>query len=88
MEVYPYTLICKQLWVNCIEVLCNCSEDKSRFSSTFVEELKEVAKSKFAWKPTDNVEKKVAECVKQLKDTLEKRRLVNISLPCQEVHHL
>ena len=40
--------------------------------------MKNVAKEKFAWKATDNVEKKVGECVKQLKDTLDKRRLVSL----------
>ena len=53
------------------------SEDKSKFPAGFTEDMKNVAKEKFAWKATDNVEKKVAECVKQLKDTLEKRRLVS-----------
>ena len=36
------------------------------------------AKEKFIWEATDNVEKKVGECVKQLKDTLRKRRLVSL----------
>ena len=53
------------------------SEDKSKFPAGFTEDMKNVAKEKFAWKATDNVEKKVGECVKQLKDTLEKRRLVS-----------
>ena len=55
------------------------SEDKTKYPATFEEELETVAREKFAWKPTDNVEKKIAECIKQLRDTLEKRRLVGIS---------
>ena len=59
------------------------SEDKTKYPSSFDEDMKSIAREKFAWKPTDNVEKKIAECIKQLRDTLEKRRLVgNILVLC------
>lgn len=54
------------------------NEDKSTFPPDFDEEMKHVANMKFAWKLTDNKEKKIAECLRQLKDVLAVRKLINI----------
>ena len=37
----------------------------------------EVARTKFAWKKTDNIDLKIADCVRQLQDLLSMRKLVN-----------
>ena len=53
------------------------SEDKSIFTKSFETEMCEVARTKFAWKKTDNIDLKVADCVRQLQDLLSMRKLVN-----------
>lgn len=55
------------------------SEDKSKFPANFNEEMKYFAKEVFAWKSADNVDKKISECIKQLRDTLGNRKLACIS---------
>ena len=57
--------------------LFNFSDDKSTFRADFDEDMKAVAREKFNWKSGDKVEKKISESLKQLKDSLEKRRLVS-----------
>lgn len=54
------------------------NEDKSVFHRNFDEDMKKKARDKFAWKSTDNIETKISECLKQLKDALVKRKLVTI----------
>ncbi|XP_053387178.1 transient receptor potential cation channel subfamily M member 2-like isoform X2 [Mercenaria mercenaria] len=54
------------------------NEDKSKFPSDFDMEMTHVARMKFAWKATDNIDKKIAECLRQLKDALATRKLINI----------
>ena len=65
----------------CKSVICFLyflsSEDKSKFPPDFNEEMTQIAQMKFAWKSTDNVNKKVAECLRQLKDALNIRKLVS-----------
>ncbi|XP_060552910.1 transient receptor potential cation channel subfamily M member 2-like isoform X4 [Ruditapes philippinarum] len=54
------------------------NEDKPKFPPDFNEEMTHVAQMKFAWKSTDNVKKKVAECLRQLRDALNTPKLINI----------
>ncbi|XP_052778337.1 transient receptor potential cation channel subfamily M member 2-like isoform X2 [Mya arenaria] len=54
------------------------NDEMSRFGNDFDEEMKIFAEDNFALKPSDDRQKKIAELMRQLKGTLEKRKLVNI----------
>jgi len=58
-------------------IILSYSEDKSKFGREFDEDMKMFAERIFAWKSSDNVAKKVAECLRQLKGCLESRHLVS-----------
>ncbi|KAL5018961.1 hypothetical protein ScPMuIL_004683 [Solemya velum] len=54
------------------------TEEESEFSAHFHKVMSQLAKKIFEWKTGDKVNEKVQKCIQQLKQSLEKRKLINI----------